>query len=140
MEEIGTSAERTRRWRQGIRQRRVPEVDDLDTAAATALAIYIAREAGSGDPTRVALSEGLQAVVVAALKGAGYCADESARRIENRVFYLQQVSRHPDASAANKRRWELGPMPADFDIPDAMGDVPDDIGFYDPQDEDGYND
>lgn len=109
-----TGADRTRRWRQSLRDRRIPETDDIDTAAATALALYLASVERTGSPEGQQVSDALRALVERSLVRAGYDDQASADRARTRIYYLQMLARYPDAPSAQKRLWERGPLPADF--------------------------
>lgn len=137
-EYVSAGAARTARWRAAVKRRSIPETDDLDTAMATAFAAFIGLYQRSTLLENQTAATGMVSLIVKALQDAGYCGDECARRAENRLYYLQMVSRFPDASATAKRRWELGsPDPEealtenDFD-PEYQGD-------FDVTDEDAYN-
>ncbi|KQQ61173.1 hypothetical protein ASF69_01745 [Rhizobium sp. Leaf311] len=84
-------------------------------------------------------ADGMVRLIGKALQDAGYCGDEAIRRAENRLFYLQMVSRYPDASAKAKRRWELGPPDPEAAIMEHDFDATYE-GEYDPTDEDAYDD
>ncbi|WP_276118007.1 hypothetical protein [Pararhizobium qamdonense] len=138
-EYVSAGAARTARWRASVKQRAIPETDDLDTAIASAFSAFVGHYQRSGLLEHQQAADGMVRLIGKALQDAGYCGDEAIRRAENRLYYLQMTSRHPDASATAKRRWELGPpdpeeaiMESDFD-PAYEGD-------YDIQDEDAYDD
>lgn len=113
VEYVTAGAARTARWREKIRQRSIPETDDLDTAMATAFAAFIGHYQRSTLLEHHQAAQGMTRLIVRALQDAGYCGDECSRRAEARLYYLQQVSRYPDAPAKLKRRWELGPPSED---------------------------
>lgn len=138
-EYVSAGAARTARWRAAIKKRSIPETDDLDTAIASAFSAFIGHYQRSGLLEHQQAANGMVLLIGKALQDAGYCGDEALRRAENRLYYLQLVARHPDASATAKRRWELGPpdpeaalMEHDFD-PEPEGD-------FDVTDEDAYDD
>lgn len=138
-EYVSAGAARTARWRAAIKQRSIPETDDLDTAIATAFAAFIAHYRRSSLLEHQQAANGMTDLIIKALTAAGYCGDETARRAENRLYYLQMTARHPDASATAKRRWELGPPDPESDIMEHDFD-PMYEGDFDPTDEDAYDD
>lgn len=113
IEYVTEGAARTARWREKIRQRSIPETDDLDTAMATAFAAFIGHYQRSTLLEHQGAAQGMTRLIVKALQDAGYCGDECARRAQARLYYLQMTSRFPDAPAKLKRRWELGPPSED---------------------------
>ncbi|MFL0693673.1 MAG: hypothetical protein ACJLUP_16715 [Agrobacterium tumefaciens] len=113
IEYVTAGAARTARWREKIRQRSIPETDDLDTAMATAFAAFIGRYQASTLVEHQEAANGMVRLIVRALQDAGYCGDECARRAVARLYYLQMTSRYPDAPAKLKKRWELGPPSED---------------------------
>lgn len=135
-EYVSAGAARTARWRASVKRRSIPETDDLDTAMATAFSAFIGHYQRSTLLEHQQAANGMVRLIGKALQDAGYCGDEALRRAENRLYYLQMVSRYPDASATEKRRWELGPGLDDEVFqdeepdPDAVGDV-----RFDPADE-----
>lgn len=138
-EYVSAGAARTARWRAAIKQRSLPETDDLDTAIASAFSAFIGHYQRSGLLEHQQAANGMVRLIGKALQDAGYCGDEALRRAENRLYYLQMVSRYPSASASEKRRWELGPLDpgeaiSEHDI-DPMYE-----GNFDPTDEDAYED
>jgi hypothetical protein len=138
---VTSGAARTAKWRASIKKRQLPETDDLDTAIASAFASFIAVFEQAPGLENQQAAEGMRRQIVKALTRAGYCGDETEVRASNRLYYLQMVARHPDASAADKRRWELGPPPEDVVDPADMPDDDDDQSWqYDEQDEGGYDD
>lgn len=134
-EYVSAGAARTARWRASVKRRAIPETDDLDTAIATAFSAFIGLYQRSTLLENQQAATGMVRLIGKALQDAGYCGDEALRRAENRLYYLQMTSRYPDASAKQKRTWELGPG-LDDDIfyeepePDAVDDVE-----FDPADE-----
>lgn len=108
-EYVTAGAARTARWRASIKKRSIPETDDLDTAIAAAFSAFIGHYQRSGLIEHQQAAQGMVRLIGKALQDAGYCGDESLRRAENRLYYLQMVSRYPDASAKQRRLWELGP-------------------------------
>lgn len=138
-EYVSAGAARTARWRASIKQRAIPETDDLDTAVASAFAAFIGHYQRSGLLEHQQAADGMMRLIGKALQDAGYCGDEALRRAENRLYYLQMIARHPDASATAKRRWELGPPDPEADIMEHDID-PMYEGGYDVQDEDAYDD
>lgn len=129
---VTAGAARTARWRAGLKKRKLPETDDIDTVLATAFAGFVDQyyqSRGHYGPFMKLMIDGLNA--------AGYCIQEGSRRTEARLFYLQMLSRHPDASATQKRRWELGPPSEDASFMDEQETDPDvhDDGHFDPADE-----
>jgi len=135
---VSAGAARTARWRAAVKRRSIPETDDLDTAMATAFAVFIGLYQRSALLENQTAATGMVSLIVKALQDAGYCGDECTRRAGSRLYYLQMVSRFPDASATAKRRWELGPpdpeaalMEDDFD--------PEHEGDFDVTDEDAYS-
>ncbi|MCZ8158298.1 MAG: hypothetical protein O9256_00135 [Rhizobiaceae bacterium] len=113
IEYVSAGAAKTAKWREKIRQRSIPETDDLDTAMAVAFSAFIGRYQTSTLVEHQEAANGMVRLIVRALQDAGYCGDECARRAVARLYYLQQVSRYPDAPAKLKRRWELGPPSED---------------------------
>lgn len=113
VEYVTSGAARTAKWREKIRQRSIPETDDLDTSMATAFAAFIGHYQRSTLLEHQEAAQGMVRLIVRALQDAGYCGDECARRAEARLYYLQMTSRYPDAPAKLKRRWELGPPSED---------------------------
>lgn len=113
IEYVSAGAARTARWREKIRQRSIPETDDLDTAMAVAFSAFIGHYQRSTLLEHQEAAQGMVRLITKALQDAGYCGDECARRAVARLYYLQQVSRYPDAPANIKRRWELGPPSED---------------------------
>lgn len=97
-----------------MRERRIPESDDVDTAAAQALAIYLASVEKTGTAEGVQVSEAIRAVVERVLVKQGYDDEASAQRASARLYYLQMLARYPNAPASQKRLWERGPLPDDF--------------------------
>lgn len=136
---VSAGAARTAKWRAAVKRRSIPETDDLDTAMAVAFAAFIGLYQRSTLLENQKAADGMVSLIVKALADAGYCGDECARRAENRLYYLQMVSRHPDASASAKRRWELGPPDPESDITEHDIDPTYD-GDFDPTDEDAYDD
>ncbi|MBY5684856.1 hypothetical protein HFO32_22290 [Rhizobium leguminosarum] len=138
-EYVSAGAARTARWRASIKQRSIPETDDLDTAIATAFSAFIGLYQRSELLEHQQAAAGMTSLIVKALQDAGYCGDEAARRAENRLYYLQMGSRYPGASASVRRRWELGPPSEDDSF---MDEDPDPLfeGDYDPADEGVYDD
>lgn len=109
IEYVTAGAARTARWREKIRQRSIPETDDLDTAMATAFAAFIGHYQKSSLLEHQEAAQGMTRLIMKALQDAGYCGDECARRAVARLYYLQMTSRYPDAPAKLRKRWELGP-------------------------------
>lgn len=138
-EYVSAGAARTARWRASIKHRAIPETDDLDTAMAVAFAAFIGHYQRSTLLEHQQAANGMMGLIVKALTAAGYCGDETARRAENRLYYLQMTARYPDASATAKRRWELGPPDPEAAIMEHDIDPMYD-GDYDPTDEDAYDD
>jgi len=138
-EYVSAGAARTARWRAAVKRRNIPETDDLDTAMATAFSAFIGYYQRSGLLENQTAADGMVSLIVKALQSAGYCGDECARRAENRLYYLQMVARHPDASASAKRRWELGPPDSDSALMEHDFD-PEHEGDFDVTDEDAYDD
>lgn len=135
-EYVSAGAARTARWRASVKRRAIPETDDLDTAMATAFSAFIGLYQRSTLLENQQAATGMVRLIGKALQDAGYCGDEALQRAETRLYYLQMISRYPDASAKQRRLWELGPGLED-DIfsdeepdPDAVDDVQ-----YDPADE-----
>ncbi len=131
IEHVTAGAARTARWRAGLRHRGLPETDDIDTVLATAFASFVDRyfqSRGHYGPFMTMVAE--------ALRSAGYCTQEGSRRAEARLYYLQKITKHPEASAAQRRRWELGRPPEDASF---MDEEPDpekhSDGYFDPTDE-----
>ncbi|KPF43007.1 hypothetical protein [Rhizobium sp. AAP43] len=131
IEYVTAGAARTARWRAGLRQRGLPETDDIDTVLATAFASFVDRyfeSRGHYGPFMTMVAE--------ALRSAGYCTQEGSRRAEARLYYLHMLTSHPGASAAQRRRWELGRPPEDASF---MDEEPDpehhNDGYFDPTDE-----
>ncbi|WP_062584707.1 hypothetical protein [Rhizobium sp. Leaf311] len=138
-EYVSAGAARTARWRAAVKRRSIPETDDLDTAIASAFSAFIGHYQRSGLMEHQQAADGMVRLIGKALQDAGYCGDEAIRRAENRLFYLQMVSRYPDASAKAKRRWELGPPDPEAAIMEHDFDATYE-GEYDPTDEDAYDD
>lgn len=138
-EYVSAGAARTARWRASVKRRAIPETDDLDTAMATAFAAFIGFYQRSTLLENQQAAGGMVSLIVKALQDAGYCGEECARRAENRLYYLQMVSRYPTASATTKRRWELGPPDPESDIMEHDIDPMYD-GDFDVTDEDAYDD
>ena len=133
-ESISAGAARTARWRAGLKDRRLPETDDIDTVLATAFAGFVAQyyeSRGHHGPFLALISD--------ALRAAGFSNQEGSRRAEARLYYLEMTGRHPDASAAQKRRWELGRPSFDSSFMDEQETDPDkhDDGYFDPADDVG---
>lgn len=131
-ESISAGAARTARWRAGLKDRRLPETDDIDTVLATAFAGFVGQyfqSRGHHGPFLALISD--------ALRAAGFNNQEGSRRAEARLYYLEMIGRHPDASAAQKRRWELGRAPFDPSFMDEPETDPErlDDGYFDPADE-----
>ncbi len=138
-EYVSAGAARTARWRAAVKRRSIPETDDLDTAIASAFAAFIGHYQRSGLLEHQQAAYGMVLLIGKALQDAGYCRDEALRRAENRLYYLQMVSRYPDAAAKAKRRWELGPPDPESAIMEHDIDPMYD-GEFDPTDEDAYDD
>ena len=138
-EYVSAGAARTARWRAAIKQRSLPETDDLDTAIASAFSAFIGHYQRSGLLEHQQAANGMVRLIGKALQDAGYCGDEALRRAENRLYYLQMVSRYPSASASAKRRWELGPPDPESEIMERDYDPMYDDDF-DPTDQDAYDD
>lgn len=136
---VSAGAARTARWRASVKRRSIPETDDLDTAIAAAFSAFVGHYQRSGLLEHQQAANGMVRLIGKALQDAGYCGDEALRRAENRLYYLQMVSRHPDASASAKRRWELGPPDPESGITEHDIDPTYD-GDFDPTDEDAYDD
>ncbi len=137
-EYVSTGAVRTARWRAAIKQRSIPETDDLDTAIASAFSAFIGHYQKSGLLEHQQAANGMVLLIGKALQDTGYCGDEALRRAENRLYYLQMTSRYPDASATTKRRWELGPPDPESALTENDFD-PFYEGDFDVTDEDAYN-
>lgn len=135
-EYVSAGAARTARWRASVKRRSIPETDDLDTAIATAFAAFICGYQRSTLVENQRAANNMVNLIVKVLMDAGYCNEETARRAENRLYYLQMTSWYPDASAKQKRIWELGPGLEDdiFSDEEPDPDVVDDVEF-DPADE-----
>jgi hypothetical protein len=135
-EYVSAGAARTARWRASVKKRAVPETDDLDTAIAAAFSAFIGHYQRSTLLEHQQAATGMVRLIGKALQDAGYCGDEALRRAENRLYYLQMSSRYPDASAKQKRLWELGPGLEDdgFHDEEPDPDAVDDVEF-DPTDE-----
>lgn len=114
MKTIDNSADRTRKWRESLRERRIPESDDVDTAAAQALAIYLASVERTGTAEGHQVSEAIRAVVERVLVRSGYDDEASAQRASARLYYLQMLASYPNAPASQRKLWERGPLPDDF--------------------------
>lgn len=131
---VSAGAARTARWRAGLKDRKLPETDDVDTVLATAFASFVGQyhqSRGHRGPFLTLISD--------ALRAAGFNIQEGFRRAEARLYYLEMTGRHPDASAAQKRRWELGRPafdPSFIDEPETDPDKLDD-GYFDPANEVG---
>lgn len=137
-EYVSAGAARTARWRASVKRRSIPETDDLDTAIASAFSAFIGHYQRSGLLEHQQAANGMVRLIGKALQDAGYCGDEALRRAENRLYYLQMISRYPSASASARRRWELGPPDPESEIMER--DEPDfDDGDYEPMDEDAYD-
>lgn len=113
IEYVSAGSARTAKWREKIKRRSIPETDDLDTAMATAFAAFIGKYQASSILENQNAATMMTSMIVKVLHDAGYDPEECWRRAEARVYYLQQVSRYPDAPAKLKRRWELGPPSED---------------------------
>lgn len=138
-EYVSAGAARTARWRAAIKQRSIPETDNLDTAIAAAFSAFIGHYQRSGLLEHQQAANGMVRLIGKALQDAGYCSDEALRRAENRLYYLQMTSRFPDASATAKRRWELGPPDPEAALTENDFDAFYD-GDYEVTDEDAYDD
>lgn len=143
-EYVSAGAARTARWRASIKKRSIPETDDLDTAIAAAFSAFVGHYQRSTLLEHQQAAQGMVRLIGKALQDAGYCGDESLRRAENRLYYLQMTSRYPDASATERRRWELGPGLDDDFFNDGEPDPEAEDVRFDPDDEfnaeDAYDD
>lgn len=135
-EYVSGGAARTARWRASVKRRAIPETDDLDTAIAAAFSAFIGYYQRSKLIDHQQAATGMVRLIGKVIQNSGYCGEESLRRAENRLYYLQMTSRYPDASATEKRRWELGPGLDDnvFHDKEPDHDAVDDVQ-YDPADE-----
>ncbi|WP_322886507.1 hypothetical protein U8C31_18235 [Sinorhizobium medicae] len=102
------------------------EIAAVDTALAQALSLFIDASTRLGTEADQKAATHLERIAVDTLlrKVAAnrrkmqlppfdpeLLAEEVRQRVVNRIYYLHMIRMHPDASARDKRRFALGPVP-----------------------------
>jgi len=146
-------------YRARLAERGEKETDAVDTALSAALSRYIEASVNTGTDEGRLVAATLEAMAVQGLvrkamadaKAERRVLDRDAveaaarRRVANRIYFLQMVQRHPDATQADRKRFLLGPMPYGADPLD-WDDEPDIYVTEEPDDhpydydDDNYND
>lgn len=147
------------KYRGGLAQSGRIEIDAVDTSLAQALSMYIDSSVRFGSAADQQAAWHLENIAVHALfkrvmasrRRQGHTltdpdqlALELRERVASRIYYLQMIQMHPSASAADKRRFAMGPVlhvpdPLDWDDdPDVqMINDPDETAFdFNPEDYD----
>ncbi|TAW65407.1 hypothetical protein ELI15_14025 [Rhizobium ruizarguesonis] len=99
---------RQERYRQRLAEKREPEVAELDTAVAAALArLVLSLEAKTAVVGSKAVLD--QAIVdaVAHLRSAGFSGKASGRLLYRRLVWLKETFKNPDATWLQKRGCNL---------------------------------
>jgi len=114
------------KYRSGLAQSGRIEIDAVDTSLAQALSMYIDSSVRFGSAADQKAALHLENIAVNALfkrvmasrrKQSQSPTDpeqlslELRERVASRIYYLQMIQLHPNASPADKRRFALGPVP-----------------------------
>jgi len=124
------------------------ETDVVDTALSAALSRYIEASVGTGTKEGCVVAATLENLAVQGLVRKAMAdvkatkrvldrdvvEDAARRRVANRIYYLQMIQRHPDATESDRRRFLMGPMPYGADPLD-WDDAPDIHLIEEPDDQ-----
>ena len=127
------------KYRGGMAQSGRIEIDAVDTSLAQALSMYIDSSVRFGSAADQQAALHLENIAVNALfkrvtvsrrrqgqplLDPDQLALELRERVASRIYYLQMIQLHPTASAADKRRFAMGPVQHGMDPLD-WDDTPD---------------
>lgn len=135
-------------YRARLAEKGEQETDAVDTALSAALSRYIEASQGTGTREGIIVAEALERMAVQGLvrkaladaRASRRVLDRTTveasaqRRVANRIYYLQMIQRHPEATEGDRRRFLMGPMPYGADPLD-WDDAPDIHVIEEPDDQ-----
>ncbi|TZG36637.1 hypothetical protein [Agrobacterium sp. B1(2019)] len=135
-------------YRARLAEKGEQETDAVDTALSAALSRYIEASLDTGTKEGQLVAATLEGMAVQGLvrksiddaKAVNRVLDRATveaaaqRRVANRIYYLQMIQRHPDATEGDRRRFLIGPAPYGADPLD-WDDAPDIHLIEEPDDQ-----